>query len=128
MRHRLSHRILSALCGLWLAFALGEPAALHACAMHGAHGLRHAHGSHHSAHPGSDRSDSQHGKDRASLCTCLGGCCVAVHVTAPDAPSLVDVDAVNLPSRVAAPPALVHRPTAIAYARPPTIGPPPHTA
>src|SRR4051812_36595739 len=38
MRRALWRRILSAVCGLWLTAVLGEPAALHACSKHDAHG------------------------------------------------------------------------------------------
>ena len=55
MHHRLLHRILAAACGLWLVLSLTEPAAVNACAMHGA--ATHLHGSggatHAGAHEGS---------------------------------------------------------------------------
>lgn len=128
MRHRLSRRIFAAVCGLWLAISLAEPAALHACAIHATQGHDHRHGSHHAGHERSGRTGSRHDHDAGATCTCPGGCCVAVPVAAPGAAPLVRAVIVAHVSRIVSPPALGHRPAVIEYARPPSIGPPAHTA
>lgn len=122
MHLRLVRRIFAAACGLWLALSLAEPASLHACAMHGSGSSAHGHASHGGAH-------STHGHERVPICTCIGGCCVAATIGAPVATPLVALGRVTLPTRVTVPAgSIAHRPAAIEFARPPTIGPPLHTA
>jgi hypothetical protein len=125
MRRSRWRRALSAACGVWLAIALAEPAALHTCAMHDAHG--------HSATPApsspvahehAGASHESHRHDGAPLCTCVGACCAAVAVAPPEAEPLLAFPA---PVRHAVPRVPVERtrrPAAFEHARPPTIGPP----
>lgn len=124
MRPRLLRRLFAAACGLWLALFLAEPAALHACAMHGSGSSAHRHASHlaQGAH-------STHGHERATTCTCIGGCCVSATIAAPAATALVSLACITPPTRVHVPvSSIAHRPAAIDFARPPTIGPPLHSA
>ena len=125
MRPRLLHRIFAAACGLWLALSLAQPAALHACAMHGSQHPAHAHDA---MHAGSDASHSPSGHEPATSCTCPGDCCVAAAIAVPCASPLVVHVATTTHSHVLVPVAITYRPAAIAYARPPTIGPPHSTA
>lgn len=123
MRPRPFRRIFAAACGLWLALSLAEPAALHACAMHGSGSSAHSHASH-----GALGAHSTHGHERAPTCTCIGGCCVSASIGAPAATPLAALARVVPPTRVNVPAAqIAHRPAAIEFARPPTIGPPLHT-
>lgn len=124
MRPRLVRRIFAAACGLWLALSLAEPASLHGCAMHGSGSSAHSHASH-----GAQRAHSTPGHERAPICTCIAGCCVTATIGAPAATSLVALGRVTLPTRVKVPAgSIAHRPAAIEFARPPTIGPPLHSA
>lgn len=128
MRPRPLHRIFASVCGLWLALSLAEPAALHACAMHGSQGATHVHGSHGAMHGRTDAAHSPRGPERGSSCTCPGGCCIAAAIAVPCGPPLVVHVVTTTHSHVLVPTAITYRPAAIAYARPPTIGPPHFTA
>ena len=117
-------RLVSVLCALWLVVVLAEPAALHTCAEHGAaypdvghHGARgHLAGPHESP------------TKRPHQCSCVGACCFAVAtVLSARADALTSGEA-RSPERVIVSDASDFRPIAVAYARPPTIGPPVLTA
>ena len=128
MRLRLLHRTFAAVCGLWLALSLAEPASLHVCAMHGSQGATHSHGAASATHGGSHGTHSSNEHDNKAPCTCLGGCCMAVAVASVLTPPLVlTVVTAPLP-HILVPAAISYRPEAVAYARPPTVGPPLHTA
>jgi hypothetical protein len=74
MRHTWIARSFAALFALWFAVSLTEPAALHACAMHGGGavaGHHHASAAHASAAHDQGPSGS-HGAPKH--CTCLGSC------------------------------------------------------
>ena len=105
-------RPLSALFALWFAFVIGDPGLLHACPMHGDHGMAHsaasAGGAYHMMHAAHDAAGhatshdaSHHGK--TAQCTCVGQCCVASAVA-----SLPTVAALVVPVTVSrAEPALL---------------------
>jgi len=106
-------RPLAALFALWFAFIVGDPGLLHACPMHGGHGVasatatagagRHSatHAGHasmdHAATPDASQHTSQHTSHHGGtgLCTCVGQCCVAANV-AP----LPTVSAMHVPTVV----------------------------
>ena len=124
MRPRLARRIFAAACGLWLALSVAEPASLHACAMHGSGSSAHSHASH-----AAQGAHSTHEQERGVTCTCIGCCCVSAAIGAPAATPLVALARIALPTRVNVPAAsIAHRLAPIEFARPPTIGPPLHTA
>lgn len=95
-------RPLAALFALWFAFILGDPGLLHACPMHGGHGVASAtasagaehrmaaHGVHASASHDASPDASHHGK--TAPCTCVGLCCIA-----PALASLPAVAALHVP-------------------------------
>ena len=95
-------RPLAALFALWFAFILGDPGLLHACPMHGGHGVASAtasagaehhmaaHGEHASASHDASPDASHHGK--TAPCTCVGLCCIA-----PALASLPAVAALHVP-------------------------------
>jgi hypothetical protein len=113
-------RPLSAFFALWFAFVLGDPGLLHACPMHGGHGVASAtasasaehhaaHGEHgptsnaatHSASHDASHDASHHGK--TGPCTCVGQCCIA-----PAVAPLPTVAAMHVPATVSrAEPALL---------------------
>jgi hypothetical protein len=77
MRRSSFGRAFAALFALWFAISLAEPAALHACPMHGAGSANaHAHSamSHHAAATEHSLPDSQ---NAGKHCTCLGSCCAS---------------------------------------------------
>lgn len=130
MRRSVWFRLLSFVCGFWLLVGLTEPAALHACPMHGAHSahMGHGHAGMSSGEHAMQTAHSSRGHDHAAICTCVGDCSLSVAATVPTtAPVLVAM--VRQPqSRVDTPAANAFRLTAPRYARPPTIGPPRLTA
>ena len=74
MRHTWIARSFAALFAVWFAVSLAEPAALHACAMHGGGAVA---GHHHAAGPHASAAHDQgqpgtHGAPKH--CTCLGSC------------------------------------------------------
>jgi hypothetical protein len=88
---RFLSRTLNALFALWFAVVLGDPGALHTCAMHAAgHGASHvvSAGEHMAMHSGAAPAGVAHGSgshspgDGAPVCTCVGHCC-AMSVVAP---------------------------------------------
>lgn len=128
MRRSAWFRLLSIVCGFWLLVGLTEPAALHACPMHGAHSAHMGHAGMPAGDHAMRMAHSQRGHDQAAICTCVGDCSLSVAVTVPTtAPVLVAVVR-QRQSRIDAPAANELRLTAPRYARPPTIGPPRLTA
>ncbi len=127
MRGRLWFRAISLVCGLWLLVGLTEAAALHACAMHDGPMGGHVHGA---AMAHAHHTDSAHssGKHAAAICTCLGACCVAVVATVPNVARTQLIVVLHERASVLVSAATDFRPAAIAYARPPTNGPPLTTA
>ena len=131
MRRSTGSRIFAALWAIWFATALSEPAALHACAMHGlAHGVHAAQpqsGSSASApvapHAHAAKSGKAPGPTHAD-CTCIGGCCVAIAADGRDATIALIVPAAFLTATVMPAAAWGYRPTTPEYARPPSHAPP----
>ena len=117
-------RALAVVYALWLVVVLSEPAALHACAVHDrATGAEHTHGppsaaAHHAV------AHSTRGHDKTPPCSCVAACCaapIAVASLRVDDWSLfvaTSFDHVPIAARTN------RRPTAVEYARPPSIGPP----
>lgn len=92
MRRSLLRRGFAAVLAPWVVAVVSEPAALHECAMHSAHGIPaftaqmhgmsgHVHGMTPSGQFASrgTPSDDAAGK----YCTCLGGCCAATILMLP---------------------------------------------
>ncbi len=84
-------RVLASLAVIWFGVVTAEPAALHACAMHGGGG-RHAvttapptEGHHEHAGHGSGASESTTDSPAhdAQACTCIGDCCAALATAVP---------------------------------------------
>ena len=98
-------RPLAALFALWFAFVVGDPGPLHACPMHGGHGVASAtattvaehhapaHGEHASMGHAMSHDTSHHGG--TGLCTCVGQCCMA-----PSVAPLPTVSAMHVPTTV----------------------------
>lgn len=129
MRRSTTTRILSMLLALWLAVALTEPAALHACAMHGAgHASANAAGpaptrpTHHHA-AGADAPERQPAGTHV-VCTCLGSCSVAGAAALPAYAGIGTAPAPAPPVRVSLAAGPTHEPSAPEHARPPSQGPP----
>ncbi|MEP6492160.1 MAG: hypothetical protein ABJF01_05755 [bacterium] len=90
VRYPTWYRVLIGIWGLWFAASLSDAAGQHACPMHGDHAVLvgasaavadagHAHSAAH--HDGSSHeSDGSH-----HTCTCLGSCCCAPSIVAPQA-------------------------------------------
>lgn len=121
-------RVFAVVYALWFVVVLSEPAALRACAMHdGPSGAEHGHApsaapAHHAG------AHSTRGHDKTSPCSCVAACCsapIAVASLRVDDWSLFAATAFEHVSIVAR----TNRwPAAVEYARPPSIGPPRHSA
>ncbi|MEP6992821.1 MAG: hypothetical protein ABJA80_17930 [bacterium] len=127
MRGRLWFRAISLLCGLWLLVGLTEAAALHACAMHDGRGGGHVHGVAMAAGHHTDAAPSS-GRHETAICTCLGACCVAVVAAVPNVARIHLLVVFHERATALVSAATDFRTAAIAYARPPTVGPPHTTA
>ena len=110
---------------LWLALVLAEPAAIHACPMHDTvHGAAHSHARHNAGVVRENGAHSSHRDAEPKPCTCVGACCATVAVVVPTCSALVAARTRLLPVHALQFHASEHRPLAVEYARPPTIGPP----
>lgn len=129
MKRPVWSRFVVVASSLWLVVVLSEPAALHACAMHDTtHGSQHAHGSPETSHGQQHAHGSDGTRTPQQQCTCIGACCSVVTTSlAPRVDLLASVEALTV-TRRAAPPAIDFRPSAVEYARPPSVGPPTLTA
>lgn len=130
MRHAPWIRAFAVVFGVWFAVALGEPAVLHACPMHGAAHVHHdaSHGAT-AHHAGGDHSSSSLPGSHHSGCTCIGLCCAAAVTVVPIAPValLVAESTVRAPAPVRRSTA-AYRPSPTEHVRPPSQGPPLSTA
>ena len=81
-------RAFALLTAAWLAIAIAEPAALHACAMHGGAApaaSHHAHDVDHGAGHGAATEQPATPADTSHACTCLGDCCAVAVTPVPTA-------------------------------------------
>jgi hypothetical protein len=74
MTRSLLHRLLGALCALWFAISVAEPALLHACPMHD--GTAAGRQADHHVHGEATDTTPPDGTERAP-CLCLGDCAAA---------------------------------------------------
>ena len=119
LRRSWLHRSISALCAVWLAFIVAEPAALHSCPMHGGHGAAAAAaaltgldataGNHHSAVAEHEHGAPANHEQNNRYCSCVGQCNATGAVAAVPVPAVRLTDVVvrelrvTLPSRDAQP-------------------------
>ena len=101
-------RPVAALFALWFAVIIGDPGLLHACPMHGGHGVAHAAASstaskHHAATMHTTAAtgdavshDASHHHGAANTCTCVGQCCAT-----PSLAPLPTVASLHVPATIA---------------------------
>jgi hypothetical protein len=132
VRRPIWFRILISTWALWFAAALSDVGPLGSCPKHGSHGvLAHVDGAAHAGHgahvdgastrPDSHRDDGP--RKSHAACTCIGLCCCAGSIAAPNAAALTIAVVVRRAAVPSAPAASVV--TRAPYAHPFANGPPP---